>query len=170
MDYFRRQVCRRVQIRRLDPIYLSVNMIFLSLHAPTADLTRSARAGHRLLKGSDVSQPINDPPAELNEVRPFTCPPPAFERPRADPPSRRQLPLVDAHRSHFHRHHLRALSLWQIRPRHNEGVGTEYYQGNIDTRAQPGTKVPLRLIQRSSAEAKFRLAIRKHSGAMWRIP
>jgi hypothetical protein len=129
MDYFRRQVCRRVPIRQPDPIYLSVNMNFLNLHAPSADLnydnelylsavrldvaqTRSARTGHRLLKDSDVSQPINDPPAELNEVRPFTCPPPAFERPRADPPSRRQLPLVDAHRSRFHRHHLGALSLW----------------------------------------------------------
>jgi hypothetical protein len=129
MGKFRRQVCRRIRIRRIDPIYLSVNMNFLGLLAPTADpnhnnelylsaarldvaQARSARAGHRLLKGSDVSQPINDPPAELNEVRSFTCPPPAFERPRADPPARRQLPLVDAHRSRFHRHHLRALSLW----------------------------------------------------------
>ena len=85
---------------------------------------RFAGADDRLLVLLDVCQTVDHPTADLQELRPFARPAPTLKGPMANLPTDCQLKLV-----HAFCLHLRALSLWQVRLRHDEGVTGEYYQG-----------------------------------------
>lgn len=82
----------------------------------------------------------------------------------ADLPTDRQLHLV-----HACGLHLRTLALWQVGLQHDEGVSDEYCQGFTGPRTNQKDGSTADFFERNSASPKFRVQLRRRSGALLAI-